>query len=76
MILYLRTDSKAVRLVESKHDVFSFGAVEKWLVKSLVNYRLRFDERTYFAVKNLGISQLVYKRDIIDESARDDPFIH
>ena len=56
MILYLRTDSKAVRLVESKHDVSSFGAVEKWLVKSLVNYRLRFDDRTYFAVGNLGIS--------------------
>lgn len=76
MVLYLRADSTAVRLMESKHDVWSFLAVEKWIIKTLVNYKLRMEDRAYFAIDNIKMSRLIYKRDLIDETARDDPFLH
>ena len=66
MVLYLRADSTAVRLMESKHDVWSFLAVEKWIVKTLVNYKLRFEQRAYFAINSIKMSRLIYMRDIID----------
>ena len=76
MVLYLRADSTAVRLMESKHDVWSFLAVEKWIIKTLVNYKLRMEDRAYFAIDNIKMSRLIYKRDLSDETARDDPFLH
>lgn len=74
--MYLRADSAAVRLMESKYDVWSFLSIEKWIIKTLVNYKLRLDERAYFAIDQIKMSRLIYKRDTIDQSAREDPFLH
>jgi hypothetical protein len=75
MVLYLRADAAAVRLMESKNDIFSFFAVEKWIVMTLVNYKLRLEERAYFAIDYIKLSRFIYKRNTIDESAREDPFL-